>query len=118
MIYRTEAGEKPGDWKELPLGERATGSSFHQDGTGSIWYVLQDGTLGRTDGIHSEVFSNQSGLNDEKVNCLAADTDRNIWVGTDKRIVRWDGRRFQDQTPTNGEASVNVYSLYCTKNGC
>jgi ligand-binding sensor domain-containing protein/signal transduction histidine kinase len=118
MICRTEDSESHGDWKELPLTERAVGSSFRQDGSGSIWYILQDGSLGKTDGIHSEILSDKSGLNREKVNCLAVDSGGHIWVGTDKRIVRWNGQRFQDQTPTNGEASVNVNYLYCAGNGC
>ena len=118
MICRTETGEKHGDWKELPLGERAIGGSFHQDGSGSIWYILQDGILGRTDGIHSEILTNDSGLKGETVRCLATDNGGQMWIGTEKRILLWHNGRFEDQTPTNGEAGVNVYFLYCAKNGC
>jgi hypothetical protein len=34
-----------------------------------------------------------------------------VWVGTDKEIARWNGHRFEEQTPTNGESDVNVAYL-------
>ncbi|MEP6664604.1 MAG: two-component regulator propeller domain-containing protein, partial [Verrucomicrobiota bacterium] len=34
-----------------------------------------------------------------------------IWVGTPKELAFWDGKKFSNMTPTNGESGINVLHL-------
>ena len=54
------------------------------------------------------------GLEGQKVSYLTKDPHGRIWVGTDKEIAVWDGNRFQNRTPANGESPLAVSLLYFT----
>ena len=56
---------------------------------GKVWMGTRDaGLFSLVDGQISEV---AKGLTDPKINCLLTTGDRELWVGTDNGIVRWNG---------------------------
>jgi len=106
-------------WQPIQLAGTAIGDLFRQDGAGDLWYATRDGALNRIVGTNSEPISSQEFLPGEIVTCLTTDGGGRIWVGTDKRILRWRGDHFEDQTPTNGEPVVNVnFFAFTASNGC
>jgi ligand-binding sensor domain-containing protein/signal transduction histidine kinase len=101
-------------WQTISLGARINADSFCQDAAGVVWCLLRNGSIRQITGTNTFSLPEDNGLNGENVNCLTADDTGRIWAGTNKRIVRWNGNRFEDETPTNGEAPVNVTFLFCT----
>ena len=71
---------------ELP---RSPVISLAQTPNGDIWMGSRDAGLFRLAG--GRTFAIRNGLPDAKVNCLLPDGDRDLWVGTDSGIVRWNG---------------------------
>lgn len=119
LVWRKGNLEERDEWKSMELAGLTTGNSFHQDEQGVLWYVTRDGALERIIGTNSEPVSSKDYLKGERVNCLTADNSGRIWVGTEKRILLWQGDHFADQTPTNGEPVVNTSFIACTvSNGC
>ncbi|MBY0504504.1 MAG: hypothetical protein K2X03_11370 [Bryobacteraceae bacterium] len=67
--------------------------SVAQTRDGEIWMGTRDAGLFRTSGkTVSEV---SKGLPDTKVNCMLADKDHNLLVGTDRGVVQWDGQNLR-----------------------
>jgi ligand-binding sensor domain-containing protein/signal transduction histidine kinase len=119
LVWRGGNLDAPGGWQSIQLAGPTTGNSFHQDAAGALWYHLRDGGVGRVRGTNSELLSGEIGLNAERVNYLTSDDRGRIWVGTDKKIALWTGRRFEDQSPTNGEPQLNASFIFCTSsNAC
>lgn len=56
---------------------------------GSIWMGTRDAGLFRLNGGQSSAIT--EGLPDRKINCLLPSGDRELWVGTDNGVVRWNG---------------------------
>ena len=71
---------------ELP---RSPVLSLAETPSGEIWLGTRDAGVFRLSGGKTTPI--RKGLPDLKVNCLLADGDRNLWVGTDNGIVRWNG---------------------------
>jgi ligand-binding sensor domain-containing protein/signal transduction histidine kinase len=63
--------------------------SLAQTANGDIWMGSRDAGLFRFAG--GKALSIKEGLPDYKVNCLLPAGDRDLWVGTDSGIVRWNG---------------------------
>jgi signal transduction histidine kinase/ligand-binding sensor domain-containing protein len=116
LFFRPEYSRAPGSWQTIDFGKKIVGNSFRLDADGIIWYLQRDGKIGRVIGTNAVPLRGTRGLGGEKVNCLAADRDGHIWVGTEKQIARWNGNHFEDETPTNGEAVVNTSFLFSTAN--
>jgi signal transduction histidine kinase/ligand-binding sensor domain-containing protein len=113
LVSRKGGPDTPGEWRLLKPAGRTTGVSYHEDARSVLWYNTRDGAVGRLTGTNSEVLASNIGLDGQRVNCLTSDPSGNIWVGTDKGIAVWDGNRFRDRTPTNGEPELNVLFLHC-----
>jgi signal transduction histidine kinase/ligand-binding sensor domain-containing protein len=69
---------------------------------------------GRIIGTNAVLFPSSEVLGNENVNYISADRNGQIWVGTENKIGRWNGSGFEDETPTNGEASINTTFLFVT----
>src|SRR5438034_99583 len=65
--------------------------SVAQTPDGSVWLGTRGAGLFRV--RQGQISSVAEGLPDPKVNCLLADVNGNLWVGTDNGIVRWNGTR-------------------------
>ncbi len=60
---------------------------------GDVWMGTRDAGLFRLRG--GRILSLKASLPDPKVNCLLAENDRDLLVGTDNGIVRWNGSEFR-----------------------
>ena len=60
---------------------------------GDVWMGTRDAGLFRLRG--GQILSLKGSLPDPKVNCLLAENDGDLLVGTDNGIVRWNGNKFQ-----------------------
>jgi ligand-binding sensor domain-containing protein len=56
---------------------------------GRVWMGTRDAGLYYLEG--GRVISVAKGLPDRKINCLLATGGRDLWIGTDQGVVRWDG---------------------------
>jgi signal transduction histidine kinase/ligand-binding sensor domain-containing protein len=119
LVLRKKDTNGMATWQSFKPSGRTTGDSYHRDRQGNLWYVTRDGSLGHLNpnGTNGVVLSQVPGLEGQRINYLTSDALERIWVGTDKGIYLWDGQRFQDQTPTNGETRVQVSFLFCSKDG-
>ncbi|PWU07850.1 MAG: hypothetical protein C5B51_08995 [Terriglobia bacterium] len=66
--------------------------SLAQTRNGDLYLGTRDAGVFRESG--GKAVPIRQGLPDLKVNCLLADGDDNVWVGTDQGIVRWNGNQF------------------------
>ncbi|HLK20771.1 MAG TPA: two-component regulator propeller domain-containing protein [Bryobacteraceae bacterium] len=86
----------PLEWKNLLV------ISMAETGDGKLWMGTRDaGLFYLSNGRVSRV---TSGLPDQKVNSLLAAGDRDLWVGTDAGLVRWNGAELtREGTPRSLE---------------
>ncbi len=75
---------------ELP---RSPLLALAETGNGDVWMGTRDAGLFRLRG--GKTLSLKAALPDPKVNCLLAESDEGLLVGTDNGIVRWDGSEFR-----------------------
>jgi ligand-binding sensor domain-containing protein/signal transduction histidine kinase len=123
LISRAAPHGTAADWQEIQLAGVTTGFSFREDAQGTLWFNTRDGMLGRIAGTNYLALPRDSGLRGDRVNHLSADASGQIWVGTDQEVARWNGTRFEEQTPHDPTdpkiASWNVTYLFCpTNNDC
>jgi ligand-binding sensor domain-containing protein/signal transduction histidine kinase len=78
--------------------------SLAQTPPGDIWMGTRDAGLFRMTG--SQTVAVPKGLPDTKINCLLPDGDRDLWVGTDNGLVRWNGAEL---TSVGIPASLNNF---------
>ena len=114
VAARTETSGNKVPWQTIGLARRNDAYTFCQDAEGVIWYCMRDGKLGRIIGTNAAPQSTEKDLGTGFVNYVTTDPQGRVWVGTEKKIGRWDGSRFLDETPTNGEAEVNAKYLFFT----
>ena len=101
-------------WHELMSPRRGLDAACAEDGSGRLWYVGNDKHLWLVQSGQFEAVPASAGLADQNVNCLTIDPSGRPWIGTDNGFWYWDGRRFEDATPTNGTPVPAVTSLAVT----
>ena len=81
--------------------------SLAETGDGTVWLGTRDSGLFSMSNRAGPVFLH--GLLDKKINCLlpAGDGDRELWIGTDTGLMRWDGTKIA----TAGLDHIQVLSL-------
>jgi signal transduction histidine kinase/ligand-binding sensor domain-containing protein len=84
---------------------------FCQDADGRLWCRTTDGRLARFEDGGWRRLTGDLGLNSDNIGIVLADSNKQIWVGTDKEIARWNGTRFENQTPTNGEPELMIAQM-------
>lgn len=106
-MYRTPAGEilfstlingllQYRDDRFIPIASLSNRPNFlvlsmAESATDTIWLGTRDAGLYRLRG--NEIESIAQGLPDPKINCLLPDGDRDLWIGTDRGLVRWSGEK-------------------------
>jgi signal transduction histidine kinase/ligand-binding sensor domain-containing protein len=63
--------------------------SIAEAANGDLWLGSRDGGLFRVRG--TDVSRHLDGLPDLKINCLLTMPDDDLWIGTDRGVVRWNG---------------------------
>ena len=104
------------EWEMLRVPGAGPGQQVAEDSDGTIWCASRDQRIYRLNGSVFEALADNGGLTGE-VNVLTADARGRIWAGTDRELGFWNGKRFEDMTPTNGAAVSNVSFLRVLSNG-
>src|SRR5258708_2597634 len=91
LLARPSGNLKYSRGKLVPLGLAAEWLviSMAQTADGRIWMGTRDAGLLSPSG--GGVSSIEEGLPDKKINTLLAAGDRQLWIGTDNGLVRWNG---------------------------
>jgi ligand-binding sensor domain-containing protein/signal transduction histidine kinase len=119
LVCRPASAPPATGWQAVQLAGKTSGNLFCQDAAGGLWYATRDGLLVRINGPNAEPVASPDFLPGERVHCLTTDGAGRLWLGTDQRLLLWQGNAFTDQTPTNGEPAVNPVFMACTvSNGC
>jgi ligand-binding sensor domain-containing protein/signal transduction histidine kinase len=106
LRYREGRFEMVVDASTLP---RSPVLSVAQTSDGSVWLGTRGSGLFRLS--QGQISSVTEGLPDPKVNCLLADVNGSLWVGTDNGIVRWDGKRLSATGIPTSFKHVQVLAL-------
>ena len=78
------------------------------DAGGRIWYLQGQNQIGIWSEQGTRTVSLPPGADAQTIKVLTADKKGRIWIGTDKMLARWQADHFENLTPTNGEAELNV----------
>ena len=81
------------------------------DRNGIIWFLDREAHIIRFANGEFQEMPENSGLVSNRVYAVAADHSGTIWVAAENEIARWNGKRFEDMTPTNGQVNLNSSSL-------
>lgn len=101
------------NWQTIGLMGATLGTTFRQDQAGDLWFVTREEIVGRIKGTNCETIQlKEHGLEGPTVNYLSADRSGKIWLCTDREIARWNGKRFDDLTPTNGPTLTNIAFVF------
>lgn len=121
-VLQGSLGDTDTTWKAvMPQGTaRPTFQCADKDGT--LWFLSRDRHIIRVanGSAQYETLPDDGGLGDRRVYALAADDSGNVWGGVDNGIVKWDGNRFEDMTPTNMDADDTNFAptmLFPTSKG-
>ncbi len=87
------------------------------DGDGKLWFLSRDNRILQFSDGRFAALPEDGGLAGRRINTLVADTGGRVWAGAENEIARWDGRRFESMTPTNGETTVQPLLLFPTRAG-
>ncbi len=118
MVFRRVAVAATNRWETASLPDASPAAMAAEDAGGTIWYQNSKGALARRQGTNV-VSVAPPGLRGGLVSSLVKDARGQIWVGTEKEIAVWDGTRFSEMTPTNGEPDVAVRQLLpCADGSC
>ena len=101
ITYRRGKFERVAAATALP---RSPVLSMAQTADGDIWMGTRNAGLFRMRGGQTSPIT--KGLPDPKINCLLPDGSRDLWVGTDNGIVRWNGAEL---TSTGIPPSLNRF---------
>lgn len=116
LISRSLAPGASRSWQVLSPPGDPPGVYYCEDQAGVLWCTTLDGKLWRVTNGRYELLTKACGLCGEQTHWLATDLSKQVWVGTEKEIARWDGRRFEDMSP-DGNANLNVSFMFFTQNG-
>lgn len=115
IATRVETAGVSNQWQNLNYDHKKTPARlFCQDSTGVLWCLLRNGKIARIAGTNVFPLPSDSRLKGQTINYLATDPSGHVWAGTDHGIYRWNGRHFENRTPTNGEPATAVSFLFCT----
>jgi signal transduction histidine kinase/ligand-binding sensor domain-containing protein len=114
LVWRDARAFGSTNWQSIGLMGATLGTMFRQDAGGDLWFVTREAVVGRVKGTNCETIRlEELGLEGRTANYLSVDYNGQIWLCTDREIARWNGRRFDDLTPTNGPPLTNASFVFC-----
>jgi signal transduction histidine kinase/ligand-binding sensor domain-containing protein len=117
LRHKAKSAAPGAGWEDLTPTNRSVGGLCLADGAGAIWYRGSDRHLMRVVGDRFEPLPADAGIGTNQVDCMTIDPQGRLWVGTDKEIAMWDGRYFQNLTPTNANSLGEVVFLSVALDG-
>jgi ligand-binding sensor domain-containing protein/signal transduction histidine kinase len=117
LLRGTRRPDGTHEWTETPLPNRSAVAPVTADRDGSVWYRKADGSLGRITDGRDEVIGLGPGMKGEKITALGASPVGEIWIGTERRLARWNGTDFEDMTPAQENDPCKVERLFFTSHG-
>jgi ligand-binding sensor domain-containing protein/signal transduction histidine kinase len=83
--------------------------SMAETSDGKVWLGTRDkGLFYMADG---KVVAVPTGLSDARINCLLASANHELWIGTDKGLLRWDGAKVTSSEVPLTLRHLNVLSM-------
>lgn len=90
--------------------------SIFQDSKGNFWFGPAGQSVVRYDGTTLKYYNEIEFFQDNKVDsdngysvhAMAEDKDGNIWFGTDRGAIKYDGKTFRGYTEKNGLSNIRV----------
>ena len=117
LLRGTRRPDGTHEWTSTPLPNHSPSAPVLVDRNGAVWYRQADGLLGRITDGRDETIPLGSGMEDERIRTLAVSPAGEIWIGTGRRMARWDGARFEDMTPAQESSPCQVERLFFTSHG-
>lgn len=87
------------------------------DHEGRLWFLTRDARVLLFEQGAFKELPPDSGLSGRPVSTVRTDANGRVWVGAENEIARWNGTRFEDMTPTNGEPRMDPVVLFPTRSG-
>jgi ligand-binding sensor domain-containing protein len=116
-LFRGTEVNGTNEWETIRTPDAISGTAPCMDAQGGIWYQNQAGRLGQIHGNQFVAVTNPPGLRSQQINSLRPGADGRLWVGTDKELAEWDGKKFVNQMPTNGEPELKVQQIAASRDG-
>jgi signal transduction histidine kinase/streptogramin lyase len=123
LLFWTLQGEgraivlRPGKRETIaapPGFSRSPVLAITQTSDGDLWIGTRDAGLYRLHGGESSAMT--KGLPDLKINALAA-AGREVWVGTDAGVVRWDGTKISSDGVPSALGGVQALAMIADRDG-
>jgi signal transduction histidine kinase/ligand-binding sensor domain-containing protein len=96
------------DWETVMPPSALPDSQLCADATGRVWYLREEREIGIWDGKETRILPPPPALKGRQIKVLTADAQGRIWAGTDRALLQWRVDHFEEMTPTNGEAFLNI----------
>lgn len=81
--------------KDTSLLSEAWIQDLCEDNFGGLWVGTDEKGLIRLNEGRATLFDTSTGMPSDQIRCLFRDQAGNIWIGTSKGPVKWDGKRLQ-----------------------
>ena len=117
MIFSHATGSASDQWDVFVPPAGMEMDTLCEDGSGTTWGRMTNGMLAQVHGTNIVSLPNPPGLKNPRINVLVKDSAARIWVGTANEMACWDGKKFEDMTPTNGETNLRVNQLFPCSDG-
>ena len=116
-VLRRDPTQSNTRWKVLapPTGSRPLFQCV--GGDGRLWFLARDGHILTVADNGFRPLPQDGGLAEKHIYTLVADASGRVWAGAENEIGCWDGSRFEDMTPTNGEATLQPQVLFPVRSG-
>lgn len=111
----------PGAAAMMRIGDMASSEpviSVAEDSAGSLWVVMEDGQVARSDGVSWHLVSREPDWTGGAVNCVAASRAGAIWLGTRERgLLRFERGKYESWRTVDGLAADSVRTMLVTASG-
>jgi len=111
------AGDK-WQWKHYPVFQETTApAQICGDRSGRIWYLRSPAQLAVWEAGGWRTLEPAPGLEGQKILSLASDREGDVWVGTDRALMKWTNDRFADMTPAGEGGAAPMIRIMPTAGG-